>query len=539
MSRLNIFLSLPLIISILYSYSVFNSEDWYVIRNLSSINAITEDYNSIHFASKNGIFSYDKASEEFYYNTFLSHGVDNSLIFHFYYDIYSDYYWLIQKGKISIRSSLSDYWREVSTSDLGLFSIYDITDIGSSESYIWIKSSMDYFPVNPISGLRIKENINTDEIETIIWGNSRYGKSGTNIDITSYTTFSDWIIGNNYLFHSKKGKVRPTVKMKDWLGNIWFGTDNQLILKGWENSSRLEVMKFGVHSANISEIYYDNQNNWWFGENSFFKSNKLKSNLLFSNNIDFLSRWNEDDNDWDYYHSNLVSSGINMDVNHILRVGQFLYICTMKGLIIIDLFDDIARVVSTGFLDNALWDIVNYDQSIFIATSKGLNEFSIISNSIITNEIDIIKGLNGYEVYDLLIDNNLMYIASEIGTFQVDLDTGIGQMISSKSFNKIDISKHKLIGLNNNLWSINLSSKEDELLYTKVSDFSISGNYMWLNYNSYTNLINISTDESWEYSFEDGIPGNLIYKIDCDKDWVWFLTNDGIGFYNWSRYHYE
>ena len=151
----------------------------------------------------------------------------------------------------------------------------------------------------------------------------------------------------------------------------------------------------------------------------------------------------------------------------------------------------------------------------------------------------IINDLNGYEVYDLLIDGNVMYIASEIGVFGVNLENGEGEMVSSKSFNKIEIDKHDLYGLNTNLWLINLHTKEDQLLYTKVNDFSISGNYMWLNYNSHVNLVNKFTDQLWEYSFEDGIPGNLIYKIDCDKDWVWFSTNNGIGFYNWSRHHYE
>ncbi len=539
MLLVNKFLSISLIISLLFSYSIFNPDDWYLLKSLEHINAITEDYNNVHFASHNGFFSYDKVSEEYYYNTFLSHGINNSLILHFYYDVYSDYYWLVQKDKISMRSSLSDYWREVSISDLGLLSYYEVIDIGSSDNYIWLRTSEDIFAVNPISGLRVKEQINLNEIGLIKWGHSRYGESGNNLDISNYTTLTNWIIGNNYLYDSKKGKVRPTVRMEDRIGNIWFGTDWQLILKGWSNSVRLEVVKFGLHSTSISEVYNDNQGNWWFGENSFFKSNQLKSKLLFSENVDFLTKWDEKENKWDYYHSNQISSAVNMDVNRILRVDQFLYICTMKGLIILDLFDDSINVVSRGFLDIALWDIVNYNQSVFIATSKGINEFSISSNNIIRNEMKIINDLNGYEVYDLLIDGNIMYIASEIGVFGINLENGEGEMVSSKSFNKIEIDKQDLFGLNSNLWSINLYTKEDELLYTKVNDFAISGDYMWLNYNSYVNLVNKFTDQLWEYSFEDGIPGNLIYKIDCDKDWVWFSTNNGIGFYNWSRHHYE
>ena len=30
-----------------------------------------------------------------------------------------------------------------------------------------------------------------------------------------------------------------------------------------------------------------------------------------------------------------------------------------------------------------------------------------------------------------------------------------------------------------------------------------------------------------------------IYDVECDEEWVWFSTNNGISFYNWSKYHYE
>ena len=30
---------------------------------------------------------------------------------------------------------------------------------------------------------------------------------------------------------------------------------------------------------------------------------------------------------------------------------------------------------------------------------------------------------------------------------------------------------------------------------------------------------------------------NKIYEVNCDENWVWFLTNKGVALYNWSRYH--
>ena len=50
-------------------------------------------------------------------------------------------------------------------------------------------------------------------------------------------------------------------------------------------------------------------------------------------------------------------------------------------------------------------------------------------------------------------------------------------------------------------------------------------------------LQDTTTTELWRYGYKDGIPGNKIYEVNCDEDWAWFLTNKGMAFYNWSKYH--
>ena len=44
-------------------------------------------------------------------------------------------------------------------------------------------------------------------------------------------------------------------------------------------------------------------------------------------------------------------------------------------------------------------------------------------------------------------------------------------------------------------------------------------------------------EKEMTYSHDDGIPGSVIYDINCDENWVWFGTDDGMAIYNWSRYH--
>ena len=50
-------------------------------------------------------------------------------------------------------------------------------------------------------------------------------------------------------------------------------------------------------------------------------------------------------------------------------------------------------------------------------------------------------------------------------------------------------------------------------------------------------LIDINNREQWYYNQNDGIQGNQIYDIGCKDDWVWFIAENGISLYNWSKYH--
>jgi hypothetical protein len=41
----------------------------------------------------------------------------------------------------------------------------------------------------------------------------------------------------------------------------------------------------------------------------------------------------------------------------------------------------------------------------------------------------------------------------------------------------------------------------------------------------------------WEYSSIDGVVGSFIYDVRLSAEQMVFLTNKGISFYEWTRYH--
>ena len=81
----------------------FDPDDWYVIKKMGSISSITEDNYSIYILADNGIFTIDKSLGDIEYNVELSDNFNDPQIL--FYDEYSDYFWLITRSEIYVKSS--------------------------------------------------------------------------------------------------------------------------------------------------------------------------------------------------------------------------------------------------------------------------------------------------------------------------------------------------------------------------------------------------------------------------------------------------
>ena len=60
----------------------------------------------------------------------------------------------------------------------------------------------------------------------------------------------------------------------------------------------------------------------------------------------------------------------------------------MFGLLYLDLYNRDWNLIdeTNGLNDSAIWDMLEYDGSIFVATANGVNEVSIVNNSIVLSE---------------------------------------------------------------------------------------------------------------------------------------------------------
>ena len=125
--------------------------------------------------------------------------------------------------------------------------------------------------------------------------------------------------------------------------------------------------------------------------------------------------------------------------------------------------------------------------------------------------------------------------------FKLDINSRTLDKLSSNIFFKIDFYNGIILGLNESLWRIDyLNNKEEVIVFRTggAKDFLVSDDYVWFNLVDQIELVSLDSKERWTYSHNDGFVDTQIFDLGKDGDWVYFLTNQGIIYYNWRAYHY-
>ncbi len=525
----------------IFTFSVLISQnfnyqegDWFILQQPGAINTIAETPYLILIGTENGIYTQDKYTEEIIYDHGSSSDLPSKNIRFLLYDSNTDHYWAVHREGISFKSSISRYWRDLLYFTVNLTHYTDIDEIGFTNEAIWIKSGYDYLALDPFNGSLIKPEIYPEEHQ-ISWASSRYGAGG-NIDLYNYSFPMGWSVNYDIITDKNNSKITPTVLYENKFGSTWIGTEFGIMFYG--KTSSLNPYFLGLPQSHITEIFLDNHQNWWFADSRYRRSELFSSlpSRFLEDGIPFLTRWDEVENNWYYYYSNESVSISNTDINCIERVEDTVYFGTMNGLLILNLIDRSWDHLYRGLSDKAIWDLAVFDNSVYVATAKGINEISTIQPSIIPDTENWFKDVQGEEIYQLEVLDSNLYIASESGFQTVNLTSGRWDLLSEKYIRKFHLNDGATLAWDGQIWKI-LIDKEDRRVYPRGYDFTFSGDFVWVLEKKQAVLYNSQTDEKWIYNRNDGIPGKNIYTIDCDENWVWFGTDAGAAYFRWSNYH--
>ena len=91
----------------------YSEDDWLIITSPEKINSMSYVYDEILISSPNGIFEYNKLTQDFFYRYDLITDFQDNDFYIIHYDKYRDHIWLVTNESIMFKSYNSKIWRRV------------------------------------------------------------------------------------------------------------------------------------------------------------------------------------------------------------------------------------------------------------------------------------------------------------------------------------------------------------------------------------------------------------------------------------------
>ena len=342
----------------------FDLFDWEIIGQNESINSASEGYQYIFFATDaNGILRFNKFSRKFESNLYLGQGIKSKIIKHVYFDKNTGILWLAGNKGLEFSNSGQGNWNNINFKRLSINSLRNIDDIGSSKSYLWIKTKSHYIKIDHISGSFLGVFTYPDE-KSIDWGDINFNNLFSSRDFSFEDYFVDeaWLLGNdsaadnNGIFH----KYNSYLKTEN--GYSWIGLSNGQLLFIDDFSKTISPQTFGVR-VSVPLTMSINDKIWIGGINNQFSAissienrfdeieNFVETNYSGFSNSDFFSSEIVNDEVWFGSNGKVVVYNIRSDffrtlgyekgipaqkIEFIEFIDQRVYIASSNDLIVLD-----------------------------------------------------------------------------------------------------------------------------------------------------------------------------------------------------------
>ncbi|MEE8341320.1 MAG: hypothetical protein V3R52_04415 [Candidatus Neomarinimicrobiota bacterium] len=521
---MKLFFGLALILNILLSQpdSRFAAFDWILYRQTGGINSITEGYDHAYFATENaGILRFELYQDRFAEPLTTAQGLSDNQILAVHFDFDTRILWVASQNFIDYSYNATDTWFHINLAEIGLHRDSYISQIGSSNNYIWLNAGGTFFKLDKVSGIVMGILPLPDEHD-INWSSKRQPMLEIPHNLKKYLVIDGWIINDNQFIDSFGRTVTPTCFYFGRNNEAYIGTNDGTIFKGDGQMETFYPFSFGLNSTDITA--FTKGNNFWivgrdnyqakgitsydFGRNQFkyidyeqtinFRSQPFFSALETVDEVWFggnssVSIYNKKRNFWrEITEANGILTGI---ITAMVEDTSSVWIGTTNGLAKVSKINkraerlnfvnllSLRRINDLEFVNGNLWIATDISLLIYNSKNKSLINFKSYGNTEYINERKNIFS-NFTDIYQ---NGNEAYISTPTGILKYDIQNEYWTVIlepsayaGSKVNNLVIANGYTFLGTDNGFWQINFNDGYSELydypFIGSVQDMYIQGN---------------------------------------------------------------
>lgn len=348
-----------------------------------------------------------------------------------------------------------------------------------------------------------------------------------------FTEHSIMFIPPNQILDKENREFKFTDRIVDEWQRLWLGTNGFGPMMADMTTILLYSKIQSIPNISVRDIYLDEENIWIGG---FPKHSGIRG----------ITAWDDYKNEWQYFEAQFYTGIARDDVLAIDGNKRFVVFATIYGVVVLDKNTSKWKTYTQvdGLEGDRANDVLIHNNIVYIATENGINWADIKSN-----RVEGISGtqLDNVEINQLAVYNDTLYMATHLGLYQADLKEMNIRFYSTRAaipdYNLTAINANEseiwlanefgitFIDKSNNTWHsfADLSIKPD------IRDIAFTDESVWFATNKGLMKYNRQMNRWRLFSTADGLISNNVYHIDVENDNLWLSTEMGFTIFNYNR----
>ena len=470
----------------------FRPFDWVLYKASGSITSFTEGYTFIYVGtSLGGIKRFNVYGNYFDNPISTAQGLENNIINAVHFDKKTGFLWASTPDHIQYSFSREGDWFSKAFRDIGLSKYDKVTQIGSSDSYVWLKARSSYVKLDHSSGMMVGIYPVPDEIN-ILWSSGEYNKyHESNDDFTNFVVLDGWMLNGDELIDPIGNRKKITTVLFTQYGNVFLGSEDGVVFYGSKTMETFTPIFSDIINDDVLSLHLDNYY-LWIGSQNYLTSkgiSKLDVKSLESFSFSFEETIN--------MQPSSIYSLISVN-NEIWAGGEGMILYYNGGKNFWKTLDQ-----SRGIPDGIIWDMCLSDRYLWMGSSRGLKRLEIATHTV--DLVGIEQYFNNTQVYSIENINNDIWIGSKSGLYIYSNNDP--KLINAFSLQK----KEELI---NNLFNFTIILQDDNQVYV-AGDMGVA-------------KFDIQSKE-WELVSSSVVYDNkMIYSMSVNDNYLFLGTREGL-----------
>ena len=250
----------------------FRPFDWVLYKASGSITSFTEGYTFIYVGtSLGGIKRFNVYGNYFDNPISTAQGLENNIINAVHFDKKTGFLWASTPDHIQYSFSREGDWFSKAFRDIGLSKYDKVTQIGSSDSYVWLKARSSYVKLDHSSGMMVGIYPVPDEIN-ILWSSGEYNKyHESNDDFTNFVVLDGWMLNGDELIDPIGNRKKITTVLFTQYGNVFLGSEDGVVFYGSKTMETFTPILSDIINDDVLSLHLDNYY-LWIGSQNYLTS---------------------------------------------------------------------------------------------------------------------------------------------------------------------------------------------------------------------------------------------------------------------------